>query len=258
MIRLAPLLFCPLAAAAASGPAHALPAASVAFAGPEQAAQLHKKQPGDLSYETLWRMQKRVASMLPKNGEMLTPVLQLAVGGSSKRERNEFLPSSWAIAIKGRTVDTVLPMRRGGFFEIPALPQAQVRSEAAFVRFNTRNRKKWFEVAWQLAVPSDGTLRYGQLARAFDELKVAQRDMPWWDIMLIDEKNARFDAVRACFATVGGAILVSGTAAGSAVSPHCALLPFNAAQAAANAPVQFVGALESVTLDNTSHYSTAN
>lgn len=250
MFRLATLLLSTLCSCAIAAEPGGTASSSAAVDGP----QAVKKQPGDLSYHTMWRMQKRVEAMQPRQGEMITPVLRLAVSELDERERNEFLPAPWGIAIKGKTVDTVLPMRRGGYFSVPSIAQAQGRNEQAIVRFNTQQKKKRFEVSWQIAVPNDGVLAYRQLAQAFDELKNAQKDMAWWDIMLIDEKNARFDAVRACFEQEGGAILVNGANAGTPLSRHCALLPFNPDNAAANPPVKFVGALDSVTLDNTQHY----
>lgn len=241
-------------AAAPAGAASPVAAGSAVTVQPCHPGQQRKKQPGDLSYETMWRMQQRVSAMLPRGGDLITPVLRLSVSGADQRERNEFMPPSCGIAILGKTLDAVLPMRRGGYFEVPAIAQAQARSEAAIVRFNIEQKKKSFEVAWQLAIPGTGVIPYGQLSRAFDELRLAQHAMAWWDIMLMDEKRARFDAVRACFAHEGGAILVDGAAAGRPLSRHCALLPFDAAHARANAPVTFVGDLESVTLDNTAHY----
>lgn len=235
----------------------AAPGASGASAigAPLDALQLRKKQPGDVSYQTMWRMQKRVSALLPRHGELITPVLRLALSDADERERNEFLPSAWGMAIMGKTIDTVLPIRRGGYFEVPAIPHAQARSEEAIVRFNVQQKKKWFDVAWQVAVPDSGVMPYGQLAQAFDELKLVQKEIAWWDILLMEEKNARFNAVRACFEKEGGTILVGGATAGTPLSRHCSLLPFNRADAAANASVAFVGALTSVTLDKTEHYA---
>lgn len=238
-------------------PALAAPSASAVFTAPCGAVQARKKQAGDLSYQTMWRMQARASAMLPRGAQLITPVLRLTLGDMGERERIEFLPSSWGLAIIGKTFDTVLPMRRGGYFEVPAISWPQARQEDAIVRFNIAPQSKSFEVAWQVAVPDSGSMPYAHLGQAFDELRLAQQEMAWWDIMVMEEKNARFDAVRACFASEGGRILVDGIASGTALSPHCVLLPFEPARASGNAQLVFAGALDSVTLDKSANYSQA-
>lgn len=213
-----------------------------------------KKRLGDVSYRTMWRLQKRVSAMLPKDAQLITPVLRLSVAGMGAFERTEFRPESWAVAIVGKTVDALVPMHRGGYFELPSLPQAQARSEDAIVMFNATPRKNWFDVGWQVNVPAGGTLAYRQFGQALAELKLAQQEMPWWDIIARPEKNARFDAIRACFASDQGKILVRGVTAGLKLSTHCSLLPFDPSEASADPAIAFVGGLELVTLDNSANY----
>jgi|CXWL01.2.fsa_nt_gi hypothetical protein len=214
-----------------------------------------KKKLGDVTYRTMWRLQKRVAAMLPKEATLISPVLRLSASGMGQFERTEFKPETWAVAIVGKTVDALVPMRRGGYFELPALPQAQTRSEDAIVMFNSKSRSNWFDVGWQVNMPSSGTLRYTQFGQALAELKLAQADMPWWDIMAIPEKTARFDAIRACFTTKQGKILVAGEPAGHKLTPHCTLLPFDPQQLGADPAIAFVGGLDFVTLDNSANYA---
>ncbi|QYF92938.1 hypothetical protein KY495_19835 [Massilia sp. PAMC28688] len=256
MIRPALLLCFFLAASALPAPpVLAAPAGSAVFTAPCGAVQARKKQAGDLSYQTMWRMQTRVSAMLPRTAQLITPVLRLTLDEMGERERLEFLPPVWGLAVIGKTLDTVLPMRRGGYFEVPAIAQAQARQEDAIVRFNIAPQSKTFEVAWQVAVPDGGSMPYARLAQAFDELRLAQQEMAWWDIMVMEEKNARFDAVRACFADEGGRILVDGMPAGTALSPHCILLPFEPVRASGHTQLVFAGALDSVTLDRRAKYS---
>lgn len=253
MTRLALFLFCSFAALAPM-PAAAAPVESAAFSGADSAGHSYRKQPGDLSYGTMWRMQKRASAMQPRGGRLLTPVLRLAVDGVDERERNEFLPAPWAVAVMSKSAEVVVPMRRGGYFSVPAIANAQLRSEDAIVRFNTEQRKKRFDIGWQLAVPASGKLSYSELGKAFEELKAAQQDMAWWDIMAISEKNARFDAIRACFTDPAGHIEVGGAPAGTRLSAHCTLLGFDPAQAGTQAEIVFAGAIDSVTLDRRDNY----
>lgn len=213
-----------------------------------------KKRLGDVSYRTMWRLQKRVSAMLPKHAQLITPVLRLSVSGMGESERTEFRPESWAVAIVGKTVDALVPMHRGGYFELPSLPQAQARTEDAIVMFNAAPSKNWFDVGWHVTVPANDTLAYRQFGQALAELKLAQQEMPWWDIMARPEKNARFDAIRACFATDKGNIMVRGVTAGLKLSTHCSLLAFDPAEVSADPAIAFVGGLEFVTLDNSANY----
>lgn len=213
-----------------------------------------KKKLGDVTYRTLWRMQKRVQAMLPQDASLISPVLRLAPFGMTKFDRTELQPESWAVAIVGKTVDELVPMRRGGYFALPALPQAQSRSEDAIVMFNTSSRKNWFDVGWHVSVPSSGTLRYTQFGQALAEIRQVQAGIPWWDIVSAPEKAARFDAIRVCFSSRQGKILVADKPAGVQLSPHCTLLAFDPAKLAADPAIGFVGNLDFVTLDDSSSY----
>ena len=210
-----------------------------------------KKKLGDVTYRTMWRLQKRVQAMLPKNATLISPMLRLSADGMGRFERTEFKPDPWAVAIVGKTVDALVPMRRGGYFALPLLPQAQARNEDAIVMFNAQSRKNWFDVGWQVNIPRSGMLTYTQFGQALAELKLAQAEIPWWDIMAIPEKTARFDAIRACFTSDQGKILVAGAPSGQKLTPHCTLLTFDPLKLQDNPAIAFDGGLDFVTLDHT-------
>jgi hypothetical protein len=256
MLKLAYALTITFGLLAGAGDAPAAPQEYADSAAQAQGVSTpRKKKLGDVTYRTMWRLQKRVAAMLPKDATLISPVLRLSASGMGQFERTEFKPESWAVAIVGKTVDALVPMRRGGYFELPALPQAQSWSEDAIVMFNSKSRNNWFDVGWQVNLPPGGTLRYTQFGQALAELKLAQAEMPWWDIMAIPEKTARFDAIRACFTSVQGKILVAGTPAGHKLTPHCTLLAFDPGQLGADPAIAFVGGLDFVTLDNSDNYA---
>jgi len=217
-----------------------------------------KKSPGDLSYRTVWRMQKRIDAMLPKEARLISPTLRLSVTGMGETERAEFLPPDWGVAIVGKTVDTVVPMRRGGYFAVPQLPQAQARGEDAIVMFNSQMKKNWLDVGWHVNVPEGGRLAYRQFGQALDELRMAQHVMPWWDIMARAEKHARFNAIRACFSDQNGKILVGGSPAGVKLSTHCSLLAFDERELKNDPAIDFAGELDFVTLDHSDNYPKAD
>ena len=259
MLKLAPALILTIALMAAFAvPASALAAPQEIVYSADQSQGVlapRKKKLGDVSYRTMWRIQQRAAALQPKDATLISPVLRLSLKGMGQFDRAEFQPESWAVAIVGKTVDKLVPMRRGGYFQLPALPQAQSRSEDAIVMFNAKERSNWFDVGWQVNVPASGTLAYAQFGQALAELKRAQQGMAWWDIMVIAEKRAQFDAIRACFSSDKGKILVAGEPAGQKLSPHCSLLAFDPRQLAGDPAIAFVGGLEFVTLDNTANYA---
>lgn len=259
MLKLAYALAFTIALFSGAGPATAVPmeyADDVAQANGVSTPR--KKRLGDVSYRTMWRMQARVSGMLPENAHMIAPVLRLSVAGMNELERSEFQPESWAVAIVGKTVDALVPMRRGGYFELPALPHAQARSEDAVVMFNSGNRTDRFVVGWHVNVPASGTFAYMQFGQALAELKGAQDAMPWWDIVAIPDKNARFDAIRACFSSDQGRILLDGKPVGQKLGRHCSLLAFDPLQLSANPAIAFSDGLDFVTLDNSANYPIAS
>lgn len=120
--------------------------------------------------------------------------------------------------------------------------------------FNARSRKNWFDVGWHVNIPPSGMLAYTQFEQALADFKLAQAEIPWWDIMAIPEKTARFDAIRACFTSVQGKILVAGAPSGHKLTPHCTLLTFDPVKLGDNPAIAFAGGLDFVTLDHTGDY----
>lgn len=220
------------------------------------AIQARKKNPGDMSYRAALRLQNKVAALQPRQARLIAPSLRLAIDGMGPAERAEFLPADWGVLIVGKTVDTVVPMRRGGFFSVPALAHAQSRQEDAIVMFNAQSRSNSVDVGWYVNLPADGKLAYRQFGQALDELKQAQAAIPWWDLPLAREKRARFNALRACFATQEGTILVAGRPSGRKLGAHCSLLAFDAERLNADPAIAFEGRLDYVALDDTAHYPT--
>lgn len=251
MIKLAYILALTVALAAADG---ARAGASSADAETAGASHARKKNPGDMSYRAALRLQNKVAALQPRQAQLIAPSLRLAIAGMDHAERAEFLPAGWGVAIVGKTVDTLVPMRRGGFFSVPALTHAQSRQEDAIVMFNAQSRKNSVDVGWYVHVPASGKLAYRQFGQALEEMKQAQAAIAWWDLPLAGEKRARFNALRACFSTGDGTILVAGRPSGRKLSAHCSLLAFDPERLGADPAIAFQGQLDYVALDDSAHY----
>lgn len=213
-----------------------------------------KKNPGDLPYKTMFRLQSDLLSYLPAEPRMIDMRLRVSFTAIDGPARDSYLPDTWAVAIVGDTVDEPIAVTRGGYYVLPDLKQAA--AERATIMYNTQTRKNWVDVAWMVRTKENNTISYPDLARAFDEVRSTQDKMPWYRIAFRFEKKASFDALKACF-TSAGDILIDGQTADTITRGQCKLLKFDPARAAGPASlITLVGAVEHVTLDNTADANT--
>ncbi|MGZ8291191.1 MAG: hypothetical protein ACXW2U_18380 [Telluria sp.] len=207
-----------------------------------------KKNPGDLPYKGFYDIQNFVLSLQPAEPRVIDFSLRLSFTGIPDDEADSYLPTTWAVAIVGDTVDHTVPVSRGGWFTLPDLQQAA--KERATIMFNTQTRKGYLGAGWKLRLAADNTLPYPSFAQAFDQVKSVQKKIPWYRYGLREEKAARFDALKACFGSAGGSIEIDGQAAPTQTRGTCKMLKFDAERAASkNSVIAFVGQLENVTLD---------
>lgn len=207
-----------------------------------------KKNPGDLPYKSMFGLQSDLLSYLPAEPRMIDMRLRVSFTAIDVPERESYLPDTWAVALVGDTVDQPIPVTRGGYFLLPDLKQAA--DERATIMFNTQTRKNWLDVAWMVRVNADNTIAYSDLVKAFDDVRSTQRNMPWYRLAFRLEKQAHFDALKACFSS-GGDILLDGAPAETITRGPCKLLKFEPARAAGPASViTLVGEVAHVTLDN--------
>lgn len=205
------------------------------------------KNPGDLQYTYFLNSWKFLQSILPAEPRVLDLRLRLSFTELLGPARDDYLPTSWAAAIVGDTLDHPIEVERGGYFVLPELEQA-VR-EKATIMFNTRTRKEYLNVAWKFRVGEEQTLSYADFAKAFDEVVAVQKRIPWYKVSLHDEKVARFDSLKACFHPGEGRIEIDGRPADTIEAGSCQVLKFDPALARTGRPeIAFVGPLDIVTL----------
>ena len=208
------------------------------------------KNPGDLPYTHFLESQTRLQSYLPPEPRVIDMRLRLSFTGIAGPARDDYLPDTWAVAIVGDTVDHTIAVNRGGYFVLPDLPEAA--RENATIMFNTQTRKNQLKVAWKLRIGEGQVLSYADFSRAFDEVKAVQDKIPVYRISMRDERTARFDGLRACFVAVAGRIEVDGRPAATSAEGSCQVLKFDPALAGAGeARIAFIGALDTVTLNET-------
>lgn len=205
------------------------------------------RNPGDLPYVYFQKNQVLLESFLPSEPRVIDMRFRLSFTDITGPERDEYLPDSWAVAIVGDTIDHTIDVARGGYFLLPALELAE--KEKATVMFNARTRKSYLNVAWKFRIAEGQTLSYADFARAFDEVAVVQKKIPWYRIGLRDERAARFDGLKACFHPGEGRIDIDGQPAAARTQGSCLVLKFDSALAkSGNAKIAFIGALDIVTL----------
>jgi len=208
------------------------------------------KNPGDLRYAGFLSVWRFLQSILPPEPRVLEPRYRLSFTGLSGPERDDYRPGTWAVAIVGDSFDHPIEVERGGYFVLPELPQAL--KENATIMFNAQTRKNYLDLAWKFRIGQDQALSYADFAQAFTEVAAVQNRISVLQIHLRDEKNARFDGLKACFDKGQGRIDIDGQPAATTKAGSCQVLKFDPAVArSSQARIAFVGPLDSVTLHET-------
>ena len=207
-----------------------------------------RKNAGDLSYKSFFSGQQLLQSFLPPEPRVIDFTYRLSFTELSPAARDEYVPATWAVAVVGDTFEQVVPVSRGGYFVLPELPQAI--KENATVMFNAQTRWRSIEVDFKLRTSPQQTLAYADFARAIEEFKRVQGQIPWYRIGMRAIRNATTRGLRACFRTAGARIEIDGVAAPTRVQGMCHALAFEPSRANAGpASIGFVGDLDQVTLD---------
>ena len=247
LVALAALASVP--AAAQDTPDADAPAANEAPAGAQSPVKINaRKNAGDLSYKSFFGIQSLLQSFQPPEPRVIDFTYRLSFKEPDGATNDAYNPETWGVAIVGDTFDQVVPVGRGVYFVLPYLAQAV--QESATVMFNTQTRWRSLNVAFKLRLSPEQTLAYADFAKAIDEFKIVQDQVPWYRLGLREIRNARIDGLRACFRSADARIEIDGVPVATRVEGMCHVLPFDPAKAAAGAAtIGFVGALDNVTLD---------
>lgn len=247
-----------LALLAALGSAHAAaqdaapldtPAVTEAPAGAQSPVKINAgKNAGDLSYKSFFGIQSLLQSFQPPEPRVIDFTYRLSFKEPDGAANDAYNPETWGVAIVGDTFDQVVPVGRGGYFVLPYLAQAV--QESATVMFNAQTKWRSLNVAFKLRLSPEQTLAYADFAKAIDEFKIVQNQIPWYRIGLREIRNASIAGLRACFRSADARIEIDGVPAATRVEGLCHVLPFDPARAATGAAtIGFVGPLDNVTLD---------
>lgn len=207
-----------------------------------------KKNPGDLSYKSFFDIQTTLQSFLPPEPRIIDLRYRVYFTELDPTAADAYLPTTWAVAIVGDTVDQTVPITRGGYFVLPYLEQAA--EEKATLMFNTRTRWRHMQVAWKVRLGEGQTLPYAGFAQALGEVRFVQQQIPWYRLGLLALRSGGYDGLRACFRSPGGRIEVDGQAVAVVTDGMCQGLKFDPATADKGASrIAFIGDLDIVTIN---------
>lgn len=201
------------------------------------------KKHGEVAYRAFHRGQQMMRSWQQPEPRLLDFWYRASYADMAPADVESYLPDAWGVSILSASIDQVVPMRRGGYFHLPELPQAL--KEDAVVLFREPNRRGRLEIAWLLRVGSGRKMSYGTLARALEEIRGVQARASVLSPRFWQFKYYRYDAVQACFLDADGAILVDGQPVVDDTVGNCKRIRIDPGRFASEAQVEFAGAFDS-------------
>lgn len=212
-----------------------------------------RKNPGDVKYHAFYDLQQRLAGYLPAEPRLFDAVNRISFTQLPLKEQDAYESPSWAISIVGDGLDEAVPLRRGGYFLLPYLPEAY--QQKATLMFREQSKRNNVDTAWVMRIGEDHRLAYADFGKAMEQLRAVQKAIPLRYILNYRvEKFSSYDGLKACFLEPGGAVLIDGKPAADAVSGNCSVLKFDPAQAGSGKVIEFKGVLDIVTLIETGPY----
>lgn len=164
-----------------------------------------RKNPGNVAYRFFIEGQRFLRSYLPPEPRMLDVSYRISFTELPEAAQDAYEPAGWAISVVGDTVDEAVPVRRGGYFEIPEIPQAE--KEGATLMFKEQSKRRAVGVSWIVRVRPDQRFAYADFGKTMAEIHTAQKTMPFYRLRTRSVKYAKYDGIKACFRDAGGAVI---------------------------------------------------
>lgn len=210
-----------------------------------------RTNPGDLAYGWVFEDQKLLQRYLPAQDRMVDFSWRITFTELSLPEQDAFVPQGWAVALVGKGFEQDVPVARGGYFLLPALPLGR---QSSTIMFKEQSMLGYIGAAWRVRVGADQRLPYAGFRQALDQVHAVQNAIPPGHTGLRLVRASQYDSLKACFLGAGGQVLIDGKPAADASFGHCALLKFDPARAAAGQAIEFKGALDVVTVVESADY----
>ncbi|NNG21955.1 hypothetical protein [Telluria aromaticivorans] len=227
--------------AAAKEPAAAADSLSAAAAPTEES---------ELPYRHYLELQRQLHGYLPPGPALVDLWFRATYPGMDEAGRDAYVPRGWAVAVRSRTAHQLVPMRRGGYFSLPAIQAAY--DERGDILLDDAGRR-WLGIWWTLRVPPGQRMPYAAIREARAQIAAVQAKISAFARYLKTVKRSPYDGIKACFHDDGGAILVNGKAVADAVEGQCKVLFDDPARDGADM-VEFSGALDVVSFIDGRYY----
>jgi len=210
---------------------------------------------GELPYRYFIEMQHHLERYLPPGPRLVDLWFRVGAPGMSEAERDVHQPQGWAIAVRSRSVDFTVPLRRGAYFSLPEIQDAY--DERGEIVVNGTYRP-WLSIWWSLRVPESRRMAWADILAARAQIKVVQRRISAFAAQLQHTRRSPYDGIKACFLDGGGAILVDGVALADAVEGDCKVLFLDRDGPARGEVVEFAGQLHIVSFVDRRYYNERN
>lgn len=207
--------------------------------------------PGDLEYRWVFDDQKLLQKYLPERERMVDFSWRITFTELTLPEQDAWAPQDWAVALVGAGFEQTVPVARGGYFLLPAVPLGR---QSATIMFHEQTVEGNIGAAWRVRVGADRRLSYAGFKQALDEVHDVQRAIPIEREGLRQVRASHYNALKACFAAAGGEVRVDGAPVAVTPAGHCAVLAFDPAKAAAGHAIEFAGPLDAVTVVDSADY----
>lgn len=202
---------------------------------------------GSLPYRATFDMQQLLTSYQPPEPRIIDLTLRLAPEDPADLAPAATQAEPLLATVVGATLNHPLAVSRAGYFLLPYLEWAH--QERATIAFNAPTLSNQLQTAWKIRLAPDQTLSYADFGRALGEMKLVQKNIPWYRFGLRQVRKSSQDGLKACFVDRDGRIEIDGQVAATTIETGCQVLAFDAARAAqAGAIITFVGTLDTVTL----------
>lgn len=161
----------------------------------------------DLPYVGFLRSFAKLSALLPPEPRHIDLMDRIYFTRLSPVEQDQFTSVTWAISIVSPSRDLEIPIVRGGYFLLPYDRVAM--QENAQLMFNTHVRDGKLGLVVKMRTRRGDVIHAADLAAALDEANRFRREARKTPLF---RSNGEFNAIKACFATPSGDMIVTGGA----------------------------------------------
>jgi hypothetical protein len=201
----------------------------------------------EVEYAPYIRDYSYMRKQLPQESRLIDMWERFRYASMSLTEQDAYTPPRDGITIVSPSVKATVPVRRGGYFILPAIGQAYLEEGTIQVRQAIDRQYHTMYIVFSLNLGADRHTSYTDLGKASRQIDAVQGKISAFHNGLKHVKHGRHDAIKACFLDAGSAILVAGQSVADASHGNCKLLALDPVRIASGEAIEFSGALDIVT-----------